>query len=270
MSQQTMEAHYRPNWNLTQAQGLTGYNCGYAESPGCEPFNEHQRSLVWRLLGDTPIDESTTILDVGCGIGGPAGWILERHKPRRIIGLEYLGSSVRAAEDRWGDKSPRPVFLQGDAHHLPATDASVDIVFNLESGLHYANKDAFLSECRRVVKPGGTLCIGDITTSTRSGKWLFAPVMLLNKLPSQFNSNIHLWSGSEYCLAFEQHGFGLLRHEEASRHVADSLADGLAEIKKRGWAATRGFRGRVAFLAVLEGLLRSKLLTYDLFVVRRP
>jgi hypothetical protein len=93
--------------------------------------------------------------------------------------------------------------------------------------------------------------------------------MLLNKLPSQFNSNIHLWSGGDYRSAFERHGFELLRHEEASRRIADSLADGLAEIKSSGWAATRGFRGRWTFLATLEYLLRAKHLTYDLFAARR-
>lgn len=267
MSQKTMEAHYRPNWNLTQAHGLTGYNCGYAESPGCESFDQHQRSLVWRLLGDTRIDRDATLLDVGCGIGGPTGWIFERYKPRRVIGLEYLGSSVRAAEHRWREKEHRPRFLQGDAHQLPVAEASVDVVFNLESALHYADKDAFLAECRRVLKPGGTLCLGDITTDH---KRLFAPVMLLNKLPSQFNSNIHLWSGGDYRRALDRSGFTLIRHEQASVPIAASLADGLAEIKQRGWVAARGFRGRFALLAVLESLLRSTRLTYDLFAARRP
>lgn len=266
MSQRTMEAHYRPNWNLTQAQGLTGYNCGYAESPGCESFGKHQRSLVWRLLGDTPLDENTILLDVGCGIGGPACWILERFEPRRVIGLEYLGSSVRAAAARCREDEPRPSFLQGDAHGLPVADESIDVIFNLESALHYADKDAFIAECCRVLRPGGCLCLGDITTDR---KRLFAPVMLLNKLPSQFNSNIHLWSGQNYVTAFERHGLTLLRHEQASRLVADSLADGLKEIKNCGWAASRGFRGRWMFLAMLESLFRSNRLTYDLFAARR-
>ena len=261
-----MEAHYAPNWKLTRAHGLLGYNCGYAAKRGCDSFGEHQRSLVWRLIGDTPIDSESTALDIGCGIGGPSGWILERFGPRRIIGLEYLGSSVRAAEDRWREEDPRPVFLQGDAHCLPVADASVDVIFNLESALHYADKDAFLTDCRRVLKPSGTLCLGDITTSH---KLLFAPASWLNRLPSQFNSNIHLWSAGDYQAAFSRHGFELLRFERASRPVADSLADGLKEIRKRGWAAGRGFRGRTAFLAALEILLRCKGLSYDLFAAKR-
>ena len=266
MSQRTMEAHYRPNWELTQAHGLTGYNCGYARCRGSESFDQHQKALVWQLLGDTPIGADATVLDVGCGIGGPAGWILQRYHPARVIGLEYLGSSVRAAAERCCAQAERPIFIQGDAHALPMADASVDVIFNLESALHYADKDTFIAQCARVLKPGGRLCLGDITTSRRR---LFAPVEMLNRLPSQFNSNVHLWSATDYKTAFRRHGFDLLRHEEASRPIADSLADGLAEVKKRGWRAARGFRGRTAFLAMLQFLLRRGLLTYDLFRARR-
>jgi len=260
-----MEAHYRPNWELTQAYGLLGYNCGYARADGAETFDEHQKSLVWQLLGDTPIGPTATVLDVGSGIGGPAGWIFQHHRPARLIGVEYLGSSVHAANERFRGKPERPIFLQGDAHHLPLETGSVDVVFNLESALHYPNKDRFIAECRRVLKLGGSLCLGDITTSK---KWLFWPVEALNKLPSQFNSNVHLWSAADYKNAFREHDFELVRHEDASLPVAKSIDDGLAEIKSRGWHSTKGFRGRIGFMGVLAMLLRRGLLHYDLFRVR--
>ncbi len=262
MSQRTMDAHYRPNWRLTQAHGLAAYNCGYADRPGVGLFDENQQSLVWRLLGDTPIDAVATVLDVGSGIGGPAGWIHHRYHPGRIIGLEYLGFSVRAADRQWNGESQRPVFIQGDAHKLPVADGSVDVLFNLESALHYADKDAFLSECRRVLKPTGTLCLGDITTTR---KYLFAPLMMLNGLPSQFNTNIYLWGCEDYRAAFERNGFELATHEDASAPIARSLADGLEEVKRRGWRASKGFRGRAALLALIEHFLRKRHLAYDLF-----
>lgn len=269
MSQRTMQAHYEPNWKLTQARNLRGYNCGYAAKRGNESFDEHQQSLVWQLLGDTPITSASTVLDVGCGIGGPSGWIFDRYHPGRLIGLEYLGSSVKAASKRWNGDSERPRFIQGDAHNLPLENDSVDVIFNLESALHYARKNAFIGECRRVLKPGGTLCLGDVTTTR---KLMFAPIEMLNKLPSQFNSNVHLWSAVEYKNAFREHGFELVHHEDAAGPVSDALEDGLDEIRGDGffstWKATRGFRGRVGFLSVMAKMLRRRWLHYDLFRVR--
>ncbi len=265
MSQRTMEAHYRPNWELTQAYGLLGYNCGYARPDCAETFDEHQKTLVWQLLGDTAIHDASTVLDVGSGIGGPAGWIFQKYAPARLFGVEYLGSSVRAANERFAEHARRPFFIQGDAHHLPLPNASVDVIFNLESALHYRDKQKFIGECRRVLKPTGTLCLGDITTTR---KWLFAPVEMLNKLPSQFNSNVHLWSAADYKNAFREQGFELLRHEDASLPVAKSIDDGLGEIKSRGWRSMKGFRGRIGFMSVLAMLLRRRLLHYDLFRVR--
>lgn len=267
MSQRTMEAHYRPNWNLTQAHGLLGYNCGFTERRGSASFDEHQQALVWRLIGDTKIDGESTVLDVGCGIGGPSTWIAKRFSPRRVVSLEYCWSSVLAAHQRPRQGFTSPRFLQGDAHHLPLGDGMVDVIFNLESALHYPDKATFIRECRRILRPGGTLCLGDITTTH---KLFFAPVSLLNKLPSQFNSNVTLWSPGDYKAAFAANGLSLEHHENASPGVSDSLQDGLEEVRQRGWADSRGFRGRILFLAALERLFRMGLLRYDLFRVRCP
>lgn len=267
MSHRTMEAHYLPNWNLTQAHGLLGYNCGFAAKRGCASFDEHQQSLVWEVIGDTRIDGTTTVLDVGCGIGGPSTWIAQRFGPKRILSLEYCWSSVRAANERPANGAVRPSFLQGDAHHLPVGDGTIDVIFNLESALHYADKKRFVRECARILRPGGTLCLGDITTTH---KLLFAPVSLLNSLPSQFNSNVTLWSAEDYKGAFADCGLVLGHHEDAAGGVSYSLRDGLDEVRGRGWANSRGFRGRILFLAALERLFRMGLLRYDLFRVRRP
>lgn len=266
MSQRTMEAHYRPNWNLTQAHNLSAYNCGYAERPHEGTFHANQQALVWRLLDGAPLTNDSTVLDVGSGIGGPAGWIMERFGPRRLVGVEYLWSSVQIAHGRSGNENAHHArFVQGDAHQLPLASASVDVIFNLESALHYPDKKKFLAECRRVLKPRGVLCLGDITTFR---KWLFGMAALLNRIPSQFNSNIRLWSPDDYKRTFAEVGLELVRHENASINVANSLVDGLDQVKSRGWSGAAGYRGRFFYLAFLERLLRAGLLRYDLFQAR--
>lgn len=267
MSQQNFDVFYQPNLRLTRAHGLLGYNAGYAEVVGRDSFDQHQKDLVWRLLGDVHIGQQSTVVDVGCGIGGPTGWIFERYRPARLIGVEYCPSSVRAAEQRWKGKGLRPIFLQGDAQRLPLADESVDVVFNLESALHYADKRMFISECKRVLKPGGVLCLGDICTEY---KRFFATIGLLNKIRTQFSTHASLWSSGAYRDAFDSVGMRLLRHEDVSRQSADSLHDGLTDIGRRGWGAARGFRGRFFYLCFVEKLLRRQWLSYDLFTVAKP
>lgn len=262
MSQATIEAHYLPNRRLSDAMGFVGYNCGYSAARGQAAFADYQKALLWRLIGNTPIHADSTVLDIGCGIGGPTEWVLDERRPRRIIGVEYCRSSVVAAETRCAGRATRPRFIQGDAHHLPIASGSVDVIINLESALHYADKQAFLRECRRVLVDGGTLCLGDITAPLKA---LFAPFTLLNRLPTQFNSNIRLWSSKDYLRAFAAANLRIDHHEEVSTPVADSLADGLDEIRRRGWNGCKGFRGRALYLVMLEKLLRSRRLTYELF-----
>src|SRR5437867_12262120 len=119
MSQQSLDVFYSPNLKLNQAYGLLGYNAGYAECPGCDSFDQHQKDLVWKLLGDVPIDSRSTVVDVGCGIGGPTEWIFSRYQPPRLIGMDFFPSLSPFAEQRWAGEPRRPTFLQGDAHNLP-------------------------------------------------------------------------------------------------------------------------------------------------------
>lgn len=267
MSQRSLEVFYEPNLRLARAHALQGYNAGYAESRGHANFDQYQKDLVWRLLGDVEIGPESTVLDVGCGIGGPSGWIFERYRPARLIGIEYCAKSARTAEERWAGRPQRPIFLQGDAHCLPVPDRSVDVIFNLESALHYADKRKFISECLRALKPGGVLCLGDITTRYRR---TFAVLGMLNLLSGQFSTHARLWDAPDYLATFESLGFQLIRHERVTRQSADSLADGLRDVFRAGFRAARGFRGRVYYLWFMQKLLRYNWLNYDLFTLAKP
>jgi ubiquinone/menaquinone biosynthesis C-methylase UbiE len=266
-SQKSLDVFYEPNLRLTQALGLLGYNAGYSPHPGHGSFDQHQQDLVWRLLGDAPIDARAKVVDVGCGIGGPSSWIFDRYKPRLLVGVEYCPSSVREAESRWAGQRIRPVFVQGDAHHLPLADNSVDVIFNLESALHYADKRAFIRECRRVLKPGGMLCLGDITTTH---KVLFTLARLVNVINTQYSTHAKLWSCRDYLQCFAESGLKLLRHEDVAQQAACSLEDGLAPLFRNGMNKNSDYRGRLLYLALMERLLRRGWMSYDLFCVSKP
>ncbi|HPF37836.1 MAG TPA: class I SAM-dependent methyltransferase [Phycisphaerae bacterium] len=267
MSKHSLERFYEPNLRLTQAHGLIGYNAGYAESRDGGSFDEHQRDLVWKLLGDAPIGPDSVVLDVGCGIGGPSTWIHERFHPKRVIGMDYCFSSVRAAHQRLNGATDRPRFLRGDAHRLPLPDASVDVIFNLESALHYSDKHQFLSECFRILKPGAMLCLGDVTTEHRK---FFKFAQMLDIAGTQFSTQATLWRTRDYLEAFEATGFTLMRHDMVSQQAANALKNGLADVGRVGWRGAKGYRGRFCYLWMMEVLFRREWLIYDLFALRKP
>ncbi len=121
------------------------------------------RLLAWALPSDyTP----TSILDVGCGIGGSALYLADRYdfrtyEDRQVTGItlspvQAERASARAIE--LGLQS-RSQFLVADAMAMPFPDRSFDLVWSLESGEHMPDKAKFLQECDRVLKPGGRLIL---------------------------------------------------------------------------------------------------------------
>jgi ubiquinone/menaquinone biosynthesis C-methylase UbiE len=58
--------------------------------------------------------------------------------------------------------APGLAFVCGDAQSMPFPASSFDAVVNIESSHCYESMDAFLSEVRRVLRPGGRLFFADL------------------------------------------------------------------------------------------------------------
>jgi sarcosine/dimethylglycine N-methyltransferase len=105
------------------------------------------------------------VLDVCCGVGGPARWIAQQ-LGCRVTGLDLTQSRVDAARrltERVG-LSHLVDFVQGDATDMPLPDASFDRVYGQEAWVHIPDKSALLGQCRRVMKPNGVLAFTDIVS----------------------------------------------------------------------------------------------------------
>ncbi|MEO0854417.1 MAG: methyltransferase domain-containing protein, partial [Cyanobacteria bacterium J06648_11] len=139
---------------------------GYYE-PGAPRVSRRQaqidlidRLLHWSYGDSLHPDAISSLLDVGCGIGGSSLYLAERLNAR-ATGITL--SPVQA--DRAGDRAremglgDRAEFRVADALAMPFDDDSFDFVWTLESGEHMPDKRQFLSECLRVLKPGGRLAL---------------------------------------------------------------------------------------------------------------
>jgi SAM-dependent methyltransferase len=99
------------------------------------------------------------VLEVGSGRGGGASHIAGYFKPAFYTGMDLAQSAVDLANRI--HVLPNLKFIQGNAESIPVASDSVDVVVNVESCHAYGSVEKFLSEVKRVLKPGGYLLLVD-------------------------------------------------------------------------------------------------------------
>lgn len=123
---------------------------------------EATNALIDKMTDLLSITEKSKILDVGCGIGGPAVYITQKFNCP-ICGISTSKKGVEAANQKSHNSglSARLQFKVADGTQNDLPNNSFDIVWVMESS-HLMNKKALLKECRRVLKPKGTLILCDV------------------------------------------------------------------------------------------------------------
>ena len=130
------------------------------------PFhlNKSCIDLILELVGDEPLADRA-VLDVGCGRGGTVSVYIEHFSARRVQGLDLSPNAVRFCAS--AHRFPHVAFVNGDAQRLPFTDASFDVVSNVESSVTYPDRPAFYREVHRVLAPGGAFLYTDFIRRDR-------------------------------------------------------------------------------------------------------
>src|SRR5579872_3391880 len=109
------------------------------------------------------LDASTRVLDLGCGIGGPARYLAATFGCN-VTGIDLSAAFIDAAiylTARCG-LSDRVSFQVGDALHLPFEDAAFDAVFLQHVAMNIEDRDAAYAEVRRVLAPGAKFITYDL------------------------------------------------------------------------------------------------------------
>jgi SAM-dependent methyltransferase len=106
-----------------------------------------------RILEYLPVDESTHLLDVGCGAGRFCR--IAHDHGARVAGLDATKQFVDIARER----VPEGEFEVGEMEDLPWQDDSFDVVTGFNSFFLAANMVGALREAGRVARPGGTIAL---------------------------------------------------------------------------------------------------------------
>lgn len=118
-----------------------------------------RRPLADEVLKVLP--DGAVVLDVGCGTGTQAIELGGRVVHADVVGVDGDEDALRIAKGKVG--AGRVRWVLGTADSLPMGDESVDrvIVSLLLHHLEPTAKAACLAECRRVLRPEGTLHVVD-------------------------------------------------------------------------------------------------------------
>ena len=128
----------------------------FAVFKGAEPLEEAMLATEHAIADEGGFRPGMRMLDVGCGVGGPALNIAE-HSGALVTGVNIVEKHIAIARERAITRglANRTEFVVGDGMNLAFADASFDAVYVFEAGCHMPDKGRFYRECARVLRPGG-------------------------------------------------------------------------------------------------------------------
>lgn len=222
-------------------------------------------SELLRLGGllNTSLPDGARVLDVGCGIGGASRFLARHFGPScQVTGITlspYQANRATELNNQMG-LSHRVKNVVCDAMDTGFPDNHFDVVWSLESGEHMENKQLFLQECARVLKPGGTLvmlawCIRETNPPLRvAERFSIRRIMEEYCLP-------RVAPPSEYGTEITRSGLRKLHMEDWTIRAAPFWGEVVrsAAFNPKGWSVLRKYgwplvRSAIAMRHVIAGI----------------
>ncbi|OJT20812.1 methyltransferase type 11 [Archangium sp. Cb G35] len=133
-----------------------------------ELFKAAQAQMAHLLAKTARLGQGDVVLDCGFGYADQDILWAEEYRPARIHGLNVTPNQVRIGRERVRLTGLEKVVQLdvGSATELPFGSGEFDVVFALESAMHFKTRRDFLREAFRVLRPGGRLVMADMCQKT--------------------------------------------------------------------------------------------------------
>jgi ubiquinone/menaquinone biosynthesis C-methylase UbiE len=144
--------------NFTQPDTSPTYFIEFLEFLDNHGDIKNFRTEAAKRLNLAPGDK---VLDVGCGIGGATFPLAEITGPTGLAaGMDISSAMIGVASERAG-KQAGLEFRVGEACTIPYADGFFDAARCERVFLYLPDRTAAIQEMKRVVKPGGQVCLID-------------------------------------------------------------------------------------------------------------
>ena len=123
-----------------------------------ESLGPRDPSVLLQVVRELGLLPDSRVVDVGCGEGAHAVR-LATHFGFRVLGIDpvqrHLDLARATRRDLVPDIASRLAFERGTATHVPAADATLDLVWCRDVMVHVERPDDAFAEFARVLRPGG-------------------------------------------------------------------------------------------------------------------
>jgi ubiquinone/menaquinone biosynthesis C-methylase UbiE len=143
-----------------RASGSHAALMGHGFPPAVQPFSFVPLDGLRSVLGALSLRAGQTLIDLGCGRGGPGLWLAEQ-AGARLVGIDASGVAVADARRR-AELFPAAPVARFDVADVTATelpDGLGDAVVSIDVLQLVDDQAAMLREAARLLRPGGRLVL---------------------------------------------------------------------------------------------------------------
>ncbi len=208
------------NYYADKPEGLNretlAMHAGYTDDQAQE-FNDTILNMNRVLSEKVGIRKGEVILDAGCGVGGSSIW-LAKNIGAQVVGISIVPSQIELAKQYALEEGVSNLvdFSVADytATEFPAEQ--FDVVWAIESVCYALDKNEFVCEAYRILKPGGRLVVADgfqnkpelsVQEQEMMQSWLSAWVVPFLATPEDF------------CSFLRNAGFQSIRFDDITKNV---------------------------------------------------
>lgn len=194
--------------------GQSFHFCRFAYA---EPFHQAIARHEHYLAAKIGIEEGDRVLDVGCGVGGPARE-MAKFTGAHITGLNNNDYQIERATRyaRREGLSHQLKFVKGDFMQMSFPENTFDNVYSIEATVHAPSLEHVYSEIFRVLKPGGTFGVYEwlMTDAYDNNNQRHREIRLGIELGDGISNMVKISDG---IAAIKAAGFEVLHHEDLAQ-----------------------------------------------------